>query len=134
MLGSDHAGNGWRSASCSESPRLGRLRGFFDRRADPAILSVVDEAVRALDCQGADIVELDDPVDFEQILNDHRTVMAAEAADVHSDWLDEFPDDYPPRIRELILEGRSLTALEYLHAERSDATHTGATAGRFQQS
>ncbi len=37
-------------------------------------------------------------------------MMAAEAAGVHSDWLDEFPDDYPPRIRELIQEGRSLTA------------------------
>ena len=50
--------------------------------------------------QGAEIVDLDDPVDFEQILNDHRRVMAAEAAAVHSDWLDEFPDDYPPRIRD----------------------------------
>ena len=39
-------------------------------------------------------------------LRDHRTVMAAEAAGVHSEWLDEFPDDYPPRIRDLILEGR----------------------------
>ena len=90
-----------------QSPRFGRLRGFFDRKAHPAILSVVDQAVRLLDSSGADIVELDDPVDFDKILQDHRTVMAAEAADVHSDWLDEFSADYPPRIRELILEGRA---------------------------
>lgn len=97
--------------------KLGRLRGFFDRRATPAVLSVLDEAVRALEAQGAEIVELDDPVDFERILKDHRTVMAAEAAREHSDSLDEFPDDYPPRIRDLILEGRMPLALEYLHAE-----------------
>ncbi len=54
-------------------PRLGRLRGFFDRRADPAVRSAFDDAVRALAAQGAEIVELDDPVDFEQILKDHRT-------------------------------------------------------------
>ncbi len=52
--------------------KLGRLRGFFDRRATPAVLSVLEEAVQALDAQGADIVELDDPVDFEKVLRDHR--------------------------------------------------------------
>ena len=70
--------------------------------------------------QGAEIVELDDPVDFERIVKDHRTVMAAEAAAVHSDWLDEFPDDYPPRIRELILEGRSLRARDLDIEQRMD--------------
>jgi aspartyl-tRNA(Asn)/glutamyl-tRNA(Gln) amidotransferase subunit A len=99
------------------STRLGRLRGFFDRRAEPVVKSAFDEAVRALVAQGAEVIELDDPVDFEQILKDHRRVMAAEAAGVHSDRLDELPDDYPPRIRDLVREGRTLTALEYLQAK-----------------
>jgi len=104
-------------------PRLGRLRGFFDRRADAAVRSALDEAVGALAAQGGEIVELDDPVDFEKIVRDHRTVMATEAAGVHSDWLDQFPEDYPPRIRDLILEGRSLLATDYFHArERMDPT------------
>jgi aspartyl-tRNA(Asn)/glutamyl-tRNA(Gln) amidotransferase subunit A len=103
----------------SEGPvKLGRLRGYFDRRATPGVLSVLDEAVRAFNDAGAEIVDLDDPVDFERILRDHRTVMAAEAAREHSDWLDEFPDDYPPRIRDLILEGRTPLAIEYFQAER----------------
>ena len=33
-------------------PRLGRLRGFFDRRARPTVTSVLDEAVRALEGAG----------------------------------------------------------------------------------
>jgi aspartyl-tRNA(Asn)/glutamyl-tRNA(Gln) amidotransferase subunit A len=100
-------------------PRLGRLRGFFDRRAEPAVRDVFDEAVRAFAAQGAEIVALDDPIDFEQVLKDHRRVMAAEAADVHSVWLDEFPGEYPPRIRDLILEGRGVTALEYLKSRKA---------------
>ena len=112
---------------------LGRLRGFFDRRATPAVLSVLDEAVRALDDAGADIVELDDPVDFERILRDHRTVMAAEVAREHSDWLDQYPEDYPPRIRELILEGRSPLAIEYFQAEDRMSSSMGELLRAFEQ-
>jgi aspartyl-tRNA(Asn)/glutamyl-tRNA(Gln) amidotransferase subunit A len=99
------------------SIKLGRPRGFFDRRSDPVVRAAFDDALNALAHQGAHIVEFEDPVDFERILLDHRRVMAAEAAHVHSDWLDEFPDEYPPRIRSLVEEGRSLTALDYLRAE-----------------
>jgi Asp-tRNA(Asn)/Glu-tRNA(Gln) amidotransferase A subunit family amidase len=107
-------------APLTAPPRLYRLRGFFDRRAASAVSSSFDAALQALTSKGvAEIAELEDPLDFEQILKDHRRVMAAEAAGVHSDRLDEFPDDYPSRIRELILEGRSLSALEYLQAKAS---------------
>jgi aspartyl-tRNA(Asn)/glutamyl-tRNA(Gln) amidotransferase subunit A len=103
--------------SSAEHPRrLGRLRGFFDRRADVAVRSVVDDLVAALAAQGVEIAELDDPIDFEQVIRDHRTVMATEAAGVHSEWLDQFPDDYPPRIRDLILEGRSVRGVDYFRA------------------
>jgi Asp-tRNA(Asn)/Glu-tRNA(Gln) amidotransferase A subunit family amidase len=44
-------------------------------------------------------------------------VLTSEAANVHSGWLDEFADDYPPLIRDIILEGRSRLALEYLQAK-----------------
>jgi aspartyl-tRNA(Asn)/glutamyl-tRNA(Gln) amidotransferase subunit A len=96
--------------------RLGRLHGFFDRRVEPSIRSLLEESTRALVCQGAEVVAADDPIDFDQVIKDHRTVMSAEAAEVHSEWLDEFPDDYPPHIRELILEGQPLPALAYIRA------------------
>jgi aspartyl-tRNA(Asn)/glutamyl-tRNA(Gln) amidotransferase subunit A len=94
---------------------------------------VFDDAVNALSEQGANVVELDDPVDFEAVLKDHRCVMAAEAAGVHSDWLNEFPDDYPPRIRELILEGRSLTALDYIQAKDRMNSTAWAILGAMMQ-
>jgi Asp-tRNA(Asn)/Glu-tRNA(Gln) amidotransferase A subunit family amidase len=98
-------------------PKLGRLRGFFDRRAEPNAKMAFDDAVEGLVARGAQVVELDDPVDFEQILTKHRIVMAAEAARIHSDWLEESPEDYPDRIRELIDEGSALGVRQYLRAK-----------------
>jgi aspartyl-tRNA(Asn)/glutamyl-tRNA(Gln) amidotransferase subunit A len=99
------------------APRLGRMRGFFDRRVESAAGSIFDETLASLEASCAVVVDLDDPVDFEQVLKDHRCVMAAEAAGTHSDWLDANPEDYPPRITELIVEGRSFSALQYLQAK-----------------
>ncbi len=65
---------------------------------------------------GAEIVDIDDPIDFEHILKEHRLVMAAEAARIHSAWIKEYPDDYPPRIRELVVEGESVDAADYARA------------------
>jgi aspartyl-tRNA(Asn)/glutamyl-tRNA(Gln) amidotransferase subunit A len=96
--------------------RLGRLRGYFDRLAGPAMRSAFDQAIGVLASSGAEIIELEDPINFEQVVRDHRRVMAAEAAAYHSDSLSKHPDDYPPRIRELLLEGRGLTAIQYLQA------------------
>jgi len=101
-----------------DSPaRLGRPRGYFDDRADSEVKRAFDQTVADLAAAGATIIEIEDPINFEQIINDHRRIMASEAAVVHSDWWDEFPDDYPPRIQELILEGRSLRAIGYIQAE-----------------
>ncbi len=98
--------------------RLGQLQGFFDRRAEPAVKTVFDAAIRVLEGHGTEIIPLDDPVDFELILVDHRRVVAPEAALVHSDRMNDEPDEYPPRIRELVLEGRALTALAHWQARR----------------
>lgn len=97
-------------------PQLVRLRGFFDRRVDPAARPVFGAALEALAGQGVPIADADDPVDFDEVIRDHRRIMSAEAANVHSAWLDEFPEEYPARIRELVLEGRSILALDYLRA------------------
>ncbi len=103
--------------SFEEPPRIGRLRGMFDRRADSAVTSALDRAVDALAARGARIVPLEEPIDFEKVLLKHRIVMAAEAARIHDDWLDQAPEDYPPRIQQLIEEGRNLGAQQYLCAK-----------------
>jgi Asp-tRNA(Asn)/Glu-tRNA(Gln) amidotransferase A subunit family amidase len=113
--------------------RLGRLKGFFERRASHDVSEVFDEASRSLAAAGAEIVQLEDPVDFEQILIHHRIVMAAEAAHTHLQWLEEAPDDYPPRIRELVHEGASHLARDYLAAAAGMSEAEGTVSALFLQ-
>jgi aspartyl-tRNA(Asn)/glutamyl-tRNA(Gln) amidotransferase subunit A len=103
-------------AALAKPPRLARFRGFFDRRADPAASHSLNVAAQILAGAGAAIIEIDDPIDFEEILRDHRLVMAAEAAKIHSSWLEEYAADYPARIRALVLEGQSVEATQYERA------------------
>jgi Asp-tRNA(Asn)/Glu-tRNA(Gln) amidotransferase A subunit family amidase len=103
------------------APRLARLRGYFDRKVESAARSAFDQAIRSLTVSDGLLVDLPDPIDFEQVVKDHRRVMAAEAAATHSYALDAEPDSYPPEITNLIIEGRSLSALAYLNSRNRAA-------------
>jgi aspartyl-tRNA(Asn)/glutamyl-tRNA(Gln) amidotransferase subunit A len=56
------------------------------------------------------------PPSFADVLSQHKLVMAVQAAKYHGERLRRHPDDYPPRITELIEEGLRHTATEYLAA------------------
>lgn len=95
---------------------LFRLGEYFDN-ADPELLRTYRDALRT---DGA-VEQLTLPPGFADVPPAHLTVMATEAAGVHSVRLDRHPDDYPPRIRELIETGRSRSATE-LHAASEHGT------------
>lgn len=132
VIRDERSGDGYRSEQ-QMPPRLARLRGFFDRRLDAAARPVFEAALEALVEQGVQIVDADDPVDFDEMIRDHRRIMSAEAANFHSAWLEEFPEEYPDRIRELVLEGRSIRALDYLRArDRQNVTKTMIMGAIFE--
>jgi Asp-tRNA(Asn)/Glu-tRNA(Gln) amidotransferase A subunit family amidase len=56
-----------------------------------------------------DLIPVKLPLPLPEVLAAHRTIMSYEAAQVHNDWQREFPEDYPPRITELIEAGRKVT-------------------------
>jgi aspartyl-tRNA(Asn)/glutamyl-tRNA(Gln) amidotransferase subunit A len=97
-------------------PRLVRLRGFFDDRAEPAMRSAMDEAVTAWRGAGAGVVDLPCPGHFERTLTGLRTIMAAETATLHARRFAEDVEDYPPRFAELIREGLAVKATDYVRA------------------
>ncbi len=100
----------------SGPPRLGRLRGLFDDRAEPAMRDALDRACQAWREAGAEVVDWDHPVDWAPILQASRTIMATESAIVHGDRWTADPDDYPERISGLIREGSSIRATDYARA------------------
>jgi Asp-tRNA(Asn)/Glu-tRNA(Gln) amidotransferase A subunit family amidase len=94
-------------------PHLGRLRGLFDYRADPAVAEMMRQVCARLENKGATILDVPEPAAFAEVPARHRTVMAVEAAMYHEPRLRRHPEDYDPWIRKLLEEGLSCPAPEY---------------------
>jgi Asp-tRNA(Asn)/Glu-tRNA(Gln) amidotransferase A subunit family amidase len=95
------------------TPRLGRLRGLFDHRADPAVAEMLRQVCARMEKKGATIVDVPEPASFAEALSRHRTIMAVEAAAYHESRLRRHPEDYDPWIRTLLEEGLKCPAPEY---------------------
>jgi Asp-tRNA(Asn)/Glu-tRNA(Gln) amidotransferase A subunit family amidase len=57
------------------------------------------------------------PAEFGEVHHRHAQVMAVEAAGYHAERLKRHPDDYPPRIRGLVMDGLVISATEYAQAD-----------------
>src|SRR5204863_479635 len=88
-------------------------RGMFVHLAEPSVRSAMHEVKSKLTRQGAIVRDVDLPSGFAEILPRHRTVMAVEGAQFHESRLRHHPEDYQPRIRELLEEGLRCPAPEY---------------------
>jgi aspartyl-tRNA(Asn)/glutamyl-tRNA(Gln) amidotransferase subunit A len=95
------------------APRLGRLRGLFETRAQPAVTALMEQVCQRLEKAGARIAEVAEPAAFAEVGARHRTVMAVESAAYHQPRLRRHPEDYDPWIRGLLEEGLSCPAPEY---------------------
>jgi Asp-tRNA(Asn)/Glu-tRNA(Gln) amidotransferase A subunit family amidase len=122
------AGADIRDASCSERPvpdypavldrpfnhpRLGRLRGIFEQRAEPAVKTLMLKASDTLASAGALLTDVALPAGFAEVVARHRTIMAVEAAMYHELRLQSHANDYPPKIAGLLAEGLACPAPEY---------------------
>jgi len=105
--------------------RLARFRGEFEARIDRTALEVCDRAMSILAEKGALVTEVELPFDFDEVTHHHRLIMAAEAAAVHSSVFAQAPESYQPRIRSLVEEGQTITAVQYILArEHQDRLRT----------
>jgi aspartyl-tRNA(Asn)/glutamyl-tRNA(Gln) amidotransferase subunit A len=113
--------------SVTRPPRFGRLRGFFDDRADASVRSAMSHFCREvgrpdLRTVGHDrgtpnpVTDLALPASFIDIHTKHRRIMAVEAAEYHRERLARHPADYPPRVTELLEEGLGCSATDYSEA------------------
>lgn len=93
--------------------RLGRVRGLFERSAEPAVTAAMDEVAGRLQAADVAIEEVALPAAFEEVVQRHRIVMAVEAAAWHRERFAKHFEDYPPRIRSLIEEGLACSATDY---------------------
>ncbi len=112
--------------------RLGLPRGFFDDRVEPAMRAALAGTVERLRAAGIEVAEVDLPAGFAgEVPGHHRAILAAQAAAFHVARLAADPDDYPPRIRELIAEGRAIREDAYVRSRRHQETTKRAILGSF---
>jgi Asp-tRNA(Asn)/Glu-tRNA(Gln) amidotransferase A subunit family amidase len=97
-------------------PRLGVLRRIVER-ATHAIGTHIESIVGALRSAGALVSDVEPPPSYADIHEAGNRVARAEAAAYHGPLYAKHADEYPPRIREAIREGRAISAVDYLAAQ-----------------
>ena len=90
-----------------------RVDGMFEEQADPRFIDLMQEVGRRISgrSQGLDSMTL--PAGFRDVTPRHHTVMAVEAAVFHEDRFKKMPEDYPPRITDLLQYGLKTSATHY---------------------
>jgi aspartyl-tRNA(Asn)/glutamyl-tRNA(Gln) amidotransferase subunit A len=91
-----------------ERPRFAVLGGIFEDRAEPAMRAAMDRLRETL---VANRMEL--PPIAAEMPRQLRTILATEMAAYHGDRLRRHPDDYPPKIAELVDEGLRTPPADY---------------------
>jgi aspartyl-tRNA(Asn)/glutamyl-tRNA(Gln) amidotransferase subunit A len=94
-------------------PRLGRLRGLFEERAEEPMRVLLEHVSAVL----GPVRDVALPAGFAEVVPRHRTVMAVEGAAYHEPRLRRYPDDYEPRVRGLLEEGLACPAPEYVRCK-----------------
>jgi aspartyl-tRNA(Asn)/glutamyl-tRNA(Gln) amidotransferase subunit A len=94
-------------------PRLGRLRGMFEERAEPPVRAMMEQLTASYRERGAAVGDVALPASFAEVIPRQRTVMAVEGVAYHEPRLRRHPEDYEPKICGLLEEGLACTATEY---------------------
>jgi Asp-tRNA(Asn)/Glu-tRNA(Gln) amidotransferase A subunit family amidase len=97
-------------------PRIGRLRGFHEDLVAPELKSAINRTLDALMTAGCLVYDIDVPVGFDELPENHKLIMAAGAAAWHRERFAEHRDDYGPCVASLIEEGLSASATDYIKA------------------
>jgi Asp-tRNA(Asn)/Glu-tRNA(Gln) amidotransferase A subunit family amidase len=94
------------------SPRLGVPEGPYLSRASAEGLAHFESVCRRLEAAGYDVKPVPALVDFDEVVERHYRIVAAEAARVHERWFAQFEDLYDRRTAELIRRGQGITDAE----------------------
>jgi Asp-tRNA(Asn)/Glu-tRNA(Gln) amidotransferase A subunit family amidase len=90
-------------------PTLAVPRGPYLDHVEPAALQSFENTLAKLSEQGFKIHNIDAMPDFEAMADRHRDLAAAEAAEVHKNWLPKYRDLYRPKSIAIIEKGLTIS-------------------------
>lgn len=101
----------WRTPPASSKlPVLGIPTGPYLERADAEGQSHFHVICENLRLAGFTVKSVPVMVDFDEIYDHHQIIVAAEAAQVHTDWFTQYPELYHEKTVALIKRGQAVTA------------------------
>ncbi len=112
--------------------RVGVPKQHFFSNLHPGVRSAVHEAIHVLETLGMEIAALDLPCATDA----HEAtlpILMAEASDFHQEYLANHREDYGADVREMLVAGQSLSALDYVRAVRTREMAQCTFTGAFEQ-
>jgi Asp-tRNA(Asn)/Glu-tRNA(Gln) amidotransferase A subunit family amidase len=102
----------WRPYPPSRKPRLGVPVGpYLSRITKEGMIHFRSVCDRLAD-GGYEILPVPAMADFDEVVDRHYRIVAAEAARVHADWFSRFEELYDPRTAELIRKGQGISSAQ----------------------
>jgi aspartyl-tRNA(Asn)/glutamyl-tRNA(Gln) amidotransferase subunit A len=99
--------------------RIGFVRHFHetDMPAHPEVTAALEDAVRLLKAEGAEVRSVTLPA-LTEFSGLNRVILCSEAWSIHAPWLRERPGDYGQLTRRRLLPGAFIPAGDYVGAQR----------------
>jgi aspartyl-tRNA(Asn)/glutamyl-tRNA(Gln) amidotransferase subunit A len=99
--------------------RIGFVRHFHetDVPAHPETAAALEEAVRVLQAEGAEVRTITLP-SLTEFAGVNRIILCSEAWSIHAPWLRERPGDYGQLARRRLMPGAFMSAGDYVNAQR----------------
>src|SRR5919106_1181121 len=100
-------------------PRIGVLKEYFCDNIHPEIAVLFFkfiEFLRSMKCVVIDEVDLHN---IEKYYTSWRNIRLAEATNIHLEWLKTRADEYSAEVRDMLLQGKRISAVNYLQSLRA---------------
>jgi Asp-tRNA(Asn)/Glu-tRNA(Gln) amidotransferase A subunit family amidase len=110
---------------------LGLPGGFFETNAEPAMASAFGQLTNRLRQRGWSIEPVPLSPAVADIPRNHRLIMSVEGLAFHRERWQRYPNDYPPKLTDLLREGLTVPATEYEAARRHHRSLRTEMASRF---
>jgi amidase len=115
------------------APRLGIPRSLFADKVGPEVHAHLDSVAARFAAAGARVDDVAVPESASAVFDAGQVVLRADAAAFHRRWFDRHADSYRPRIRGLIEDGRRVSAVDYVLAQRARRRFRTDMASLLQQ-
>ena len=115
-------------------PRIGVLEQFYKDECSQDSTENIERICDQFSSAGASIAIAHTDIDLRNAVEEHRTIMASEAAHTHEKDFADSPNLYKPHVKDLIETGLKIRSTQYLRAKNIQNELRGAlkrTAAKF---